>query len=250
MDDSVTQLVGAFVNKNWDSHYRASWTKLGSPTGLRSGTSWNWPAALFTVPWLAYRKRQALALGVLVAAIVAGSVPFLGLIVWIATFVGFGLYGDRIVLGRGWQSADGALRQYGPGEQATKTVAAAGGISISALIVFAILPATLVVAIIALIVIPKFSVDNNRLYLAQMKSDLRNLNTAEETYFADSSKYTTNLGRLFVSTVGVSAPTITLTAKGYTATVTHNSAPGKICGIGVEAPNPVAPAGDGEPVCK
>src|SRR2546430_15755423 len=38
---------------------------------------------------------------------------------------------------------------------------------------------------------PKFANTKEKAYLASMKSDLRNLVTAEEAYFADSIKYTT-----------------------------------------------------------
>src|SRR5437899_5993157 len=51
--------------------------------------------------------------------------------------------------------------------------------------------------ILAAIAIPKFANTKEKAYLASMKSDLRNLVTAEEAYFADSVKYTTNLGTAF-----------------------------------------------------
>src|SRR3989449_274529 len=44
------------------------------------------------------------------------------------------------------------------------------------------------------IAIAKFANTKEKAYLASMKSDLRNLVTAEEAYFADSVKYTNNLG--------------------------------------------------------
>jgi hypothetical protein len=62
-----------------------------------------------------------------------------------------------------------------------------------------------------------------RAYLAEMKSDLRNLVTAEEAYFADSTRYTTNLGTSFAASSGVVGPTIALTATGWTAQVGQQS---------------------------
>src|SRR2546426_6148313 len=51
-----------------------------------------------------------------------------------------------------------------------------------------------IIGILAAIAIPKFANTKEKAYLASMESDLRNLVTAEEAYFADSVKYTTNLG--------------------------------------------------------
>src|SRR5947207_4017131 len=47
-----------------------------------------------------------------------------------------------------------------------------------------------IIGILAAIAIPKFANTKEKAYLASMKSDLRNLVTAEEAYFADSIKYT------------------------------------------------------------
>ncbi len=43
-----------------------------------------------------------------------------------------------------------------------------------------------IIGILAAIAIPKFANTKEKAYLASMKSDLRNLVTAEEAYFADS----------------------------------------------------------------
>src|SRR3989449_1220244 len=47
-----------------------------------------------------------------------------------------------------------------------------------------------IIGILAAIAIPKFANTKAKAYIASMKSDLRNLVTAEEAYFADSVKYT------------------------------------------------------------
>src|SRR5438067_13065005 len=47
-----------------------------------------------------------------------------------------------------------------------------------------------IIGILAAIAIPKFANTKEKAYIASMKSDLRNLVTAEEAYFADSIKYT------------------------------------------------------------
>src|SRR5207248_3522523 len=50
-----------------------------------------------------------------------------------------------------------------------------------------------IIGILAAIAIPKFANTKGQAYLASMKSDLRNLVTAEEAYFADSVKYSTKV---------------------------------------------------------
>src|SRR5438552_4182411 len=81
-----------------------------------------------------------------------------------------------------------------------------------------------IIGILAAIAIPKFANTKEKAYLASMKSDLRNLITAEEAFFADSVKYTTAIGvggLQYATTSGVVGPTIQVTADGFTATVSH-----------------------------
>ena len=87
-----------------------------------------------------------------------------------------------------------------------------------------------IIGILAAIAIPKFANTKEKAYLASMKSDLRNLITAEEAYFADSVKYTSNLGTAYNTTSGVVGPTINVTANGFTATVSHTTTT-KTCAV-------------------
>ncbi len=110
-----------------------------------------------------------------------------------------------------------------------------------------------IIGILAAIAIPKFANTKNKAYTAAMKSDLRNLVTAEEAFFADSTKYTTyDTTRLkFKPSTGVLAPTITTGAGYWSATVSHTQITAFSCGIGVNTVNPlITTAGDGEPVCR
>ena len=50
-----------------------------------------------------------------------------------------------------------------------------------------------IIGILAAIAIPKFANTKAKAYIASMKSDLRNLVTAEEAYFADSVKYSNQI---------------------------------------------------------
>jgi prepilin-type N-terminal cleavage/methylation domain-containing protein len=111
-----------------------------------------------------------------------------------------------------------------------------------------------IIGILAAIAIPKFANTKTKAYTAAMKSDLRNLVTAEEAYFADSVSYTVygDTNRLkFRPSSGVSTPAITVGQGYWTATVTHSQLANFTCGIGVNTVNPqVGTAGDGEPACR
>jgi len=77
--------------------------------------------------------------------------------------------------------------------------------------------------------------------VAAMKFDLRNLVTAEEGFFADSVRYTANVGRLqFRLTGGNTAPQVTLTNNGWSATIGNPRTP-TVCVIFVgSTPRPPA----------
>jgi prepilin-type N-terminal cleavage/methylation domain-containing protein len=108
-----------------------------------------------------------------------------------------------------------------------------------------------IIGILAAIAIPKFANTKSKAYVTAMKSDLRNLVTAEEAFFSDSSRYTATLTQLqYKNSTGVMTPSL-VTGPGYwSATVTHSQLASSTCGIGVNTTNPqVSTAGDGEPAC-
>ena len=110
-----------------------------------------------------------------------------------------------------------------------------------------------IIGILAAIAIPKFANTKTKAYTAAMKSDLRNLVTAEEAFFSDSGKYVIydTLQLKFKPSTGVSTPTIAIGAGYWGATVTHSQITNFTCGIGVNTTNTVVTtAGDGEPACK
>ena len=88
--------------------------------------------------------------------------------------------------------------------------------------------------------------------VAGMKSDLRNLVTAEEAFFADYVKYTSRIGPgglQFAGTRGNSSPVIRLTANGWGATI-RNANSATICAIFIgSTPTPPATK-EGEPQCQ
>jgi type II secretion system protein G len=109
-----------------------------------------------------------------------------------------------------------------------------------------------IIGILAAIAIPKFANTKSKAYITAMKSDLRNLVTAEEAYFADSSNYTSNVANLkFQNSTGTNLPTITAGAGYWSATNSHTQIPGMQCGVGINTTNPViSSATEGEPVCQ
>jgi type IV pilus assembly protein PilA len=111
-----------------------------------------------------------------------------------------------------------------------------------------------IIGILAAIAIPKFANTKSKAYIAAMKSDLRNLVTAEEAFFADSTKYVTyDTSKLkFRPSTGVGDPVIVPGAGYWSATITHSQiASPYSCAIAINTTNAlVATAGDGEPTCK
>jgi prepilin-type N-terminal cleavage/methylation domain-containing protein len=106
-----------------------------------------------------------------------------------------------------------------------------------------------IIGILAAIAIPKFANTKEKAYVASMKSDLRNLVTAQEAYFSDNnSSYAstiTVMGTNYKSSSGVSVALNTVTATGWTATSTHSSTT-KTCAISLGG----GATNEGEPVCQ
>ena len=100
-----------------------------------------------------------------------------------------------------------------------------------------------IVGLLAAIAIPKLANTKQKAYVAQMKSDLKNLATAEEGYFYDSTFYTTSLASLnnFRPSTGVSLTVLEASAKGWSAEAVHSATPRK-CVLFQGAASPVAPA--------
>ena len=86
-----------------------------------------------------------------------------------------------------------------------------------------------IIGILASIAIPKFVNTKEKSYMAQMKSDLRNLATAEEAFFYDSTTYTTVLVDLnnFSPSTGVTLTVNEATPRGWSATAVHAQTPRK-----------------------
>ena len=81
-----------------------------------------------------------------------------------------------------------------------------------------------IIGLLATIAIPKLSNTKQKAYVAQMKSDLKNLATAEEAFFYDSTYYTSSLPALnnFRSSTGVTLTVTEATPGGWSAQAVHS----------------------------
>ena len=84
-----------------------------------------------------------------------------------------------------------------------------------------------IIGILAAIAIPKFVNTKEKAYIGSMKSDLRNLATAEEAFFYDSSTYTNNLVLMnnFSASTGVTLTVNEATPQGWSATASSANTP-------------------------
>ncbi len=113
---------------------------------------------------------------------------------------------------------------------------------------FTLIELLIVVVIIGLLVAiltPKFGYTKEKAYVSTMKGDLRNLATAQETYWNDNSVYyggsVPSAQLLYKPSVSV---TITITAAsgaGWAAQATHVGTP-KVCALYTGAVSPPSPA--------
>jgi prepilin-type N-terminal cleavage/methylation domain-containing protein len=80
-----------------------------------------------------------------------------------------------------------------------------------------------IIGILAAIAIPKFAATKDKAKLASVRSDLRNIMTAQEAYYIDYATYTSSLS----STIFQAAPGNTVVVSGtstsFTATATNAS---------------------------
>ena len=108
----------------------------------------------------------------------------------------------------------------------------------------------LIIGVLAAIAIPRFASTKDRAYVATMKSDLRNLVTAEESYQSTHGVYTTNGPNMsFAASTGVTVSIGTADSSGWNATAKHNAS-SKTCGIYVGTATPPVSGGQpGEAVC-
>ncbi len=117
-----------------------------------------------------------------------------------------------------------------------------------------------IIGILAAVAIPKFSNTKSKAYVASMKSDLKNLVSTQESYFADHSAYAPKDEIIkepykFVTSQGTDIDNIKGDATGWSAKVTNASAK-QTCtvfggtGGNTDLKNDPAKDVDGVPSCK
>lgn len=95
-----------------------------------------------------------------------------------------------------------------------------------------LLVVTVLIGLLAAIALPKFVNTRQKSMLASMKSDLRNMATAQENYFTTYYTYSNNINSFdFNMTEHVSITIPEADNSGWRATATHSGAPGKTCEI-------------------
>jgi prepilin-type N-terminal cleavage/methylation domain-containing protein len=109
-----------------------------------------------------------------------------------------------------------------------------------------------IVGILATIAIPSFKNTKGKSYAATLRTDLRNLATAEEAYFYERGAYGANTAALgFVGSAGVTITFTEATISGWSATATHPLADPPNCVVFYGSASPVAPATkEGEIACQ
>jgi type IV pilus assembly protein PilA len=103
-----------------------------------------------------------------------------------------------------------------------------------------------IIGILAAIAVPKFAATKERAYIGTMKADLRNLATAEESYFYDYNTYyggvVPGANFLFNASRDVNVVIGEASVAGWSATATHPGAAGKVCAVFYGNATAVAPA--------
>jgi type IV pilus assembly protein PilA len=119
-----------------------------------------------------------------------------------------------------------------------------------------LLTVTVIIGTLAAIAIPQYFRVKGKAYVTTMQSDLRNLATAEEMYFAEHGRYAANVTDLanFRISSGVRIDISNAGLQGWYAVASH-SASSSTCAIYVGSAAPTGAtsggvnAGEGIPVC-
>lgn len=100
-----------------------------------------------------------------------------------------------------------------------------------------------IIGVLAAIAIPKFQSTKGKANAATLKSDLRNLATAQEAYFYENLVYSTSTAALNAKlSSGVSITWGTVNAVGWAAKITHPLAFPIECAMFMGAVPPMPPA--------
>jgi Tfp pilus assembly protein PilE len=100
-----------------------------------------------------------------------------------------------------------------------------------------------IIGILASIAVPKFANTKGKARLAAIKSDLKNLATAQEAYLFDNAVYADATGKLtYSASQGVVVTIVEATAGGWSGKSTHPLSFPLECALYVGTAAPLAPA--------
>ena len=100
-----------------------------------------------------------------------------------------------------------------------------------------------IVGILAAIAVPKFENTKGKANAAALKSDLRNLATAEESYMFEAGVYSTDPTLLkYNGSPGVTVTIVDATMSGWSASATHPSSFPLTCAMYMGNVSPLPPA--------
>jgi len=108
-----------------------------------------------------------------------------------------------------------------------------------------------IIGILAAMAIPRFQSTKGKAYLASLKSDLKNLSTAEESFFYEHRAYSASIDSLKATTSAGDVLTIvTATGSGWSATAYNPNSWPHTCALFYGTVSAVAPATvEGEIAC-
>jgi type IV pilus assembly protein PilA len=100
-----------------------------------------------------------------------------------------------------------------------------------------------IIGILAAIAIPKFQTTKGKANAAALRSDLRNLATAQEAYFFENSGYTTDVSQLNLQvSPGVVLSIVDATGSGWSAKATHPASFPLTCALFTGTASTLSPA--------
>lgn len=255
--EEITRLVRAYIGPRWDEHYGRAWSKLGSDAGVNIGVSWNWAAALVTVPWLAYRKHSQLGLGVVGAFLLAnyfigGLVnhltpwPIAPYAIWLVIAAVFGCYGDLVILQRAYAVAADVHNEVGGSKAIASSVIAKGGVSPGQVAGVMALPIVLAAAVYFVFLRPYLE-HGRKIEEDALRSYVDEVSTMQEIFHVDSARFVADTAAFkgIADSLKRRPPVIVATDSSYQATVSNQSPlsddpPLIECAIAVRAPNPLS----------
>jgi type II secretion system protein G len=108
-----------------------------------------------------------------------------------------------------------------------------------------------IIGILAAMAIPRFQSTKGKAYLASLKSDLKNLSTAQESFFYEHRAYSTSIDSLKATvSAGDVLTIVSATASGWSATAYNPNSWPHTCALFYGTVSAVAPATvEGEIAC-